>query len=395
MRILAITPIWPTRLQPVRAPYNVQQFKRLARRAELRVLDAVPYMPLAGLLRLPSRSTVTAGLPATDLIEGVPTWYVRQLYVPKVGVGVAVPLTLASLTPYLEHVRWADVLLGTWAHPHGCAAVLLGRLFKKPVVVKVHGSDLNVQANLGPARAMMRGLLPRADAMVSVSRALAEVLFSLGVPRDRVVLVPNGVDEALFYPRDKGASREKLGLPREGKLIVFVGRIEPQKGTPELLEAFGRVRPKHPDARLALIGEGASRPDVDRAKAQLGDALVAPGERPFAEVPLWMGAADLVALPSWMEGTPNVLLEALASGRPCVGSDVGGIPDVLADPRSGLVHRARDAASLADALDRALAREWPAEEARACGPVSWDESADRLYEVLEGALRQRGGGAAS
>jgi glycosyltransferase involved in cell wall biosynthesis len=391
MRILAITPIWPTRLQPVRAPYNVQQFKRLARRAEVRVLDAVPYVPLAAALRLPTRAAVTAGLPPTDLIEGVPTWYVRQLYVPKVGVPVAVPLTLASLAPYLEHVRWADVLLGTWAHPHGCAAVLLGRAFNKPVVVKVHGSDLNVQANLGAARAMMRALLPRADAMVSVSRALADVLRSLGVPAGRIALVPNGVDESLFYPRDKAAMRRELGLPAGGKLVVFVGRLEPQKGVGELLDAFERVRARHPGARLALVGEGVSRPEVDRRRAALGDALVAPGERPFAEVPRWMGAADLVALPSWMEGTPNVLLEALASGRACVASDVGGIPDVLADPRSGVVHRARDVASLADALDRALARDWPVDEARACGPVSWDASADRLYEVLEGARDRRRG----
>lgn len=392
MRILAITPIWPTRLQPVRAPYNVQQFKRLARRAELRVLDAVPFLPFASALKLETRASVTAGLPATDLIEGVPTWYVRQLYVPKVGVPVAVPLTLASLAPYLEHLRWADVLLGTWAHPHGCAATLIGRALKKPVVVKVHGSDLNVQANLGAARTMMRGILPRADAMVSVSRALADVLRSLGVPDDRIVLVPNGVDESLFFPRDKVESRKKLGLPEGGKLVVFVGRLEPQKGIAELLEAFGRVRAQHPEARLALVGEGVSRPEVDKAKERLGDGLVAPGERPFAEVPLWMGAADLVALPSWMEGTPNVLLEALASGRACVASDVGGIPDVLADPRSGLVHRARDAASLEEALNRALGRDWPVDEARACGPITWDESADRLYEVLEGALERRRGG---
>src|SRR5262249_26990617 len=146
-----------------------------------------------------------------------------------------------------------------------------------------------------------------------------------------------------------------------------------------------RIRPHHPDVRLALIGEGVSRPLVEEFQLRPGleGAIVAPGVRPFSEVPMWMGASDLVVLPSWMEGTPNVLLEALASGRPCVASDVGGIPDVLQDPRSGFVHRARDAQSLAETLERALACPPSPSEAAACGPITWDESADQLYEVLE------------
>jgi glycosyltransferase involved in cell wall biosynthesis len=391
MRILAITPIWPTRLQPVRAPYNLQQFKRVARTNELRVLDTVPYMPLASTLHLETRASVTAGLPATDLMDGVATWYVRQLYVPKVGVPVSIPLLLASLVPYHEHVRWADVLLGTWAYPHGCATVLLAKALRKPCVVKVHGSDLNVVANMGAARAFMKRLLPRVSAMVTVSRAQGDDLRALGVPDEKIALVPNGIDETRFYIRDKRESRQALGLEADGKLLVFVGRLEPAKGTGELLAAFERIRAKHPDTRLALVGEGVSRPEVDRFKdkPEIGGALIAPGERPFAEIPLWMGAADLVVLPSWMEGTPNVLLEALASGRACVASDVGGIPDVLADPRSGIVHRSKDVDSLADALDRALSRTYPPEDALACGPVTWDESARRLGQVLERAARAR------
>jgi teichuronic acid biosynthesis glycosyltransferase TuaC len=385
MRILAITPIWPDRLEPVRAPYNVQQFKRLGRRSEIHVLDAIPYMPLARLLRLKIRAARTAELPMEDRIEGVPTWNVRQLYVPKV-VAAAVPLTLASLTPYLDHARWADVLLGTWAYPHGCATVLLAKALRKPCVVKVHGSDLNVVAQSGAPRALMRALLPRADAMVSVSRALADILRSLGVPDHRIKLVPNGVDETLFYPRDKAAARRELGLDETGKVILFVGRLEPQKGIAELLDAFERVAQRHPGLRLALVGDGVSRPEVEQRKARLGDALMILGARPFSEVPRWMGAADLVVLPSWMEGTPNVLLEALASGRPCVASDVGGIPDVLADPRSGVVHRARDVDSLARALDQVLENSWAPDAVRACGPLSWDESADQLHAVLEEAL---------
>src|SRR5262249_29412884 len=159
-------------------------------------------------------------------------------------------------------LRWADVLLGTWAYPHGCTALLLAKALRKPCVVKVHGSDLNVIANLVSARLLMRSLLPHVNAVVTVARAQGDILRSLCVSDDRIALVPNGIDNALFFPRDKGESRQKLGLPIDGRLIVFVGRLSPQKGIAELLDAFARIRPHHPDVRLALIGEGVSRPLV-------------------------------------------------------------------------------------------------------------------------------------
>jgi glycosyltransferase involved in cell wall biosynthesis len=89
-----------------------------------------------------------------------------------------------------------------------------------------------------------------------------------------------------------------------------------------------------------------------------------------------------------MEGTPNVVLEALASGRPAVATAVGGIPDVLADPRSGVLVPPRDPSALASGIASVLARlaagEFPAESVRACGPASWRESAAALFDVLRG-----------
>ena len=147
------------------------------------------------------------------------------------------------------------------------------------------------------------------------------------------------------------------------------------------------MRERRPGTRLALVGHGVSSAKVDGVKARLGDALLAPGARPLAEVATWMAACDVFTLPSWNEGTPNVVLEALASGRPAVGTNVGGIPDVLANPRSGVVVAVKDARALAEGLLAALNKEWPPEAVRACGAGSWKESAAKLYAVLESARR--------
>ncbi|MFO0675365.1 MAG: glycosyltransferase family 4 protein [Polyangiaceae bacterium] len=387
MRVLAITKIFPNSLEPLSSPFNRQQFKALAKHVDLTVLEAIPYVPGASRTGVPARAAKLAKLPDREVIEGIETVYMRQLYVPKVGLAVGIPLYLASLLPYRALAKSADVVLATWAYPDGAASVLFAEGLGKPCVVKVHGSDVNVIAKKRTVRPLLARTLPRAAGLVAVSRPLGEELAAIGVPRDRIHLVKNGVDTALFRPRDKKGARRELRVPEDRPLVVFCGRLEPQKGVVDLLAAFERVRSRVPGAMLALVGTGVLEADVAAKKAVLGDALHAPGARPLAEVATWMAAADVFTLPSWAEGTPNVVLEALASGRPAVGSDVGGIPDVLSDPRSGLVVPARDPAALAEALVAALGRTWDPEVVRATGPRSWTESGAELAAVLERVAR--------
>lgn len=389
MRLLVVTPIFPNRLEPLNGPYNRQQLAALARRGrvEVRVLCAVPHVPFASRLRLPERAARLSALGESDVLDGLPTRYLRRLYVPAIGAPVAVPLYLTSLLPHRALARWADVVLGTWAYPDGCAAVLMARTLGKPCVVKVHGSDVNVLAKQPVIRAVMRRVLPLADAVVTVSQRMGEELASIGVPERRIHLVRNGVDTELFGARlTRAKSRLELGLRATGRVLLFVGRIEPQKGVPELLIAFDAVARAHPDVSLVLVGDGVLRAQTEAAsRARFGGRLIVAGARPFAEIPRWMAAADVVTLPSHAEGTPNVLLEALACGRPAVATSVGGIPDILSDPRAGLLVPPRDARALGDALIAALARTWDEGDVRACGPASWSSSAASLEAVLESA----------
>ncbi|MGH7268978.1 MAG: glycosyltransferase family 4 protein [Polyangiaceae bacterium] len=392
MRVLLITKIFPSSLEPLSAPFNRQQMFELSRRCDVQVLAAIPHVPLAWALSIPKRAAKLVALPARERVHGLDVTYLRQLYVPRVGLASAVPLYLASLLPHRDRLRAADVLLATWAYPDGCASVLAALACGKPVVVKVHGSDVNVVLKTRAARSIASRILPLADAIVAVSRPLAGQIVHLGVPPDRVHFVENGVDGSMFYPRDRDAARRKLDVPSDARVILFVGRLEPQKGIDELLRAFSRVREGAPDALLVLIGSGVS---CDRVRAiaarDPSGAIRVVGARPHDEIAEWMGACDVLTLPSWAEGTPNVILEALASGRPVVATRVGGIPDILSDQRSGIVVSARDANALAQALASAIesGREgkWDPAAVRACGPWSWKESAGALEHVLRRAAR--------
>lgn len=386
MRVAVVTKIFPSSLEPDSAPFNRQQLAELARTCEVGVLAAIPHVPLARLTGVPARAARLAALPARECVHGIDVTYVRQLYLPRVGLRFAVPLYRASLAPHREVLHRADVVLATWAYPDGCAAILEAKALGKPCVVKVHGTDVNDLLHRRSVRGIAKRVLPLADAIVAVSRPLADQLEVLGVHPDRIHFVHNGIDFSLFTTHERSRARNALGLPEDERVLLFVGRLEKRKGIFDLLQAFERVRDRI-DARLVLVGDGEDGSRV-RAAASGGRIRVV-GARPHEEVAKWMAASDLLVLPSWMEGTPNVVLEALASGRPVVATRVGGIPDVLSDERAGILVPPHDPTALADAIVAALHREWDENAVRACGPRTWVESAAALREVLDHVTASR------
>ena len=142
----------------------------------------------------------------------------------------------------------------------------------------------------------------------------------------------------------------------------------------------------HEDILLTLVGTGPLEPELRELiqKYGLEDHVWLMGARPHEEVALWMNACDLFCLPSWMEGCPNVVVEARASGKPVVASNVGGIPDLIPDARYGLLVPPRDTQALAKALQLALEREWHHETILALAHQhTWRDVARETYQRLQ------------
>jgi glycosyltransferase involved in cell wall biosynthesis len=389
MRVLVVTRLFPNACDPTFSPFNRQQFAALAKRCEVDVLAGIPWFPGARLFSRWSAAGRLVDVPRHERIEGMPVDHPRYMHVPRIGYEAAGALYAASLArEALRRRGRCDVVLGSWAFPDGVGAVVLARLVGVPAVIKVHGSDMNVLARMPPVARNLRWALPRARRVVAVSRPLGDVVESFGVPRDRIDIVPNGVDGELFRPRDRAAARAELGHAGDARRwLLYVGRLEAPKGVLDLLEAFALLARRRPDVRLALVGDGGARAACARTAAALGDRVVVAGVRPLAEVPRWMAACDALVLPSWAEGTPNVILEALACGRRVVATRVGGIPDVVTGSELGELVPPRDPAALADALARAADASYdPDTVARAGARGSWDESARRLEGALRAAL---------
>jgi len=327
------------------------------------------------------------------MIDGLKVRHPRTFFLPRVGVHLSAPLYAASLLPHVARMRGrVDVILAPWAYPDGCASVLLGHVIGVPTVVKTHGSDINVLGQMRIPRQVMRSMLPRAAHVVCVSRALAEATADLGVPAERISVVYDGVETSLFRVRDRTDARLELGLPAERRILLYVGFLKRTKGVIDLLEAFSRVVEDLPDATLVLVGEGPDQAECEARAARLNrdvERVIMAGPRLHGEIGTWMAASDLVTLPSWAEGTPTVLLEALACGRRLVASSVGGIPDVITSPVLGEMVEARDIAALAGALRRALSTPYdPQEVARFGTRGDWSDSAADLFRVLQQAVEE-------
>jgi glycosyltransferase involved in cell wall biosynthesis len=390
VRVLVVTKIFPNAAEPLSAPFNRQQFAALARRCEVDVLATIPWYPGAGLLARWSSAGRLARVPRRETIEGIDVRHPRTLFLPRMAHALWGPLYAASLAP--EALRWrgkVDVVLGSWAYPDGFAAILLARALGVPAVVKLHGSDVNVIARIPGPRRLMQWLLPEATRVIAVSRALGEEIAALGVPREKIALVMNGVDGELFRPRDRAAARTQLGLPTDGPLLLYVGNLKESKGVLDLVAAFEQAARAHPTVRLAVVGGGDCRARLEAA-AQQNPRLLVAGPRDLAEIPTWMAACDALVLPSWAEGTPNVVLEALACGRRVVATDVGGIPDLITTPALGTLVPARDPATLSGALVAAAEHTYdPADIARLGARGGWDASAAALHDVLAEAVAAR------
>jgi glycosyltransferase involved in cell wall biosynthesis len=396
MRVLIVTKIFPNQVEPLSSPFNRKQFAALGRLCEVEVLASIPWFPGVSAARRLSGGTGLSAVPDFEVIDGLKVRHPRFVFLPRIGHAVSGPLYAASLAKTaLQYRGRVDIVLGSWAYPDGFAAVVLAEMLGVPAVIKLHGSDINVVARMPGPRKRLEWALPRADRVVAVSRPLAEAALGLGVAKDRIDLVPNGIDRDAFQPRDREAARRELGLGNDKRIVLYVGNMLESKGALDLVRAFGEAGTLLAHARLVMLGGGKDFEACAQLVKSLGVDAQLLGPKPHSDVPQYLAAADVLALPSWNEGMPNVVLEALASGRRVVATNVGGIPDIVTSDTLGILVPPKNPTELAGALERVLSSAGDPELiSRSLPNGDWEHSARALYQSLLSALEARASDAA-
>jgi glycosyltransferase involved in cell wall biosynthesis len=269
-----------------------------------------------------------------------------------------------------------DVCFAHFLYPHGLAAAALARELGLPAVVSLGESSFRRYEVAYRAREMA-ALLARFAALVANSPVIeAQLVERYGVARERIHVLPNGVDERQFFPRDRDAARRELGLPAGRPLLAFVGHLNERKGPLRVLEAI-RARP---EIGALFLGRGPQRPE--------GEQVLFAGAVPHEQVPVWLSAADLFVLPTLDEGCSNALLEALACGLPVVTSD-RPFNRALVDESMALLVEPSDPAALGKAIatlvDRpALRAALGAAGREHAGAYRLEGRAARILDLLHG-----------
>jgi glycosyltransferase involved in cell wall biosynthesis len=255
--------------------------------------------------------------------------------------------------------------------------------------------DMPVVINLpGEPNPRYRKDLQQADALVADGWAARHLPGTLGRSIERI---PKGVDADRFRP-DGPTLREPLHLERK-RVVIGVARLVPIKNVRLLIEAVAKVRLCLPDAHLLLVGDGPERSAVRARAAELDltDAVTFVGSVPQADLPALYRAADVFALSSDFDNSPNAVLEAMASGLPVVATDVGGVREFVAEGVGGAVVPPGNAAALANALEQYLAQPDRARAAgihnrlKASAEFSWRSSALQLLDVYRRVIDSRRG----
>jgi len=346
------------------------------------VVAPVPWFPLSRYVSEEYKAFADA--PHEEDRFDIKVYHPRYLHIPKIGM-IVQPFMLALSSYFLlKRIRqngWKfRVIDAHYFYPDGVAATFLAKWMDVPFVVTARGTDLNLIPRYAIPKKLIKYAANKADKLITVCKALKDVLVDMGVSEKKVVPVRNGVDLQAFRPPEaRDSLREELGL--EGKTILSVGYLIERKGHNFIIEALQYL----PDVSLLIAGTGPEQKSlldlIDRLK--LKDRVKFLGSVPHEELARYYGAADAMVLASSREGWANVLLESMACGTPVVATNIWGTPEVVSCKEAGVLVE-RDAPSISTGIqklfehypDRNLTRKY-AEN------FSWDDTSSLQKVIFE------------
>ena len=377
--IMVLSLEYPKPSLPFQGAFTAQFAKALAKQSQVTVICPTPWFPKSKILLsfFPEKKPWTT-IPKTHIDGNIKIHFLPFFTVPFIFRylnALSIALACRKTVKNIHSTNAIDVLHAYGVYPDGVAAALLSKWLNIPNVITALGSDVNKEMQVTLKRKQSLWALHRAATVIGVSKDLVKTLIHYGVNKNKVHWVPTGVCRTTFKAQPVSSDSKTTNdhdivsdqllsssaLDTSKKIVLFVGRLHPVKGLEILLEAASILKKeKRLGFVIVLIGEGPLLQSLSNSAEALGisESVIFIGPQPQTIVAQWMHAANLLCLPSHMEGLPNVILEALAQSLPVVASNVGGIPEVITHNKNGLLVPANQADKLAEALICCLAKAW-------------------------------------
>jgi teichuronic acid biosynthesis glycosyltransferase TuaC len=383
VRILVLPKDFPSAASPQAGIFILRLAQALqALGHEIAVLRIVPWAP-----PITPKWRTYAATPRVENVEAIPVRTIRAFFPPRMIAMEYLPLQVqGALAREIARFR-PDVLHAGFLIPNGQIAVRQN----VPAVVTAHGGDAydwpHRRAGL---RRAAREAVSKATRVTAVSSYIANCVRTIA-DRD-VEVIWNGGDERFFFPSVRAAARDALDVPQDRLVIGFAGNLLRAKGVFDLVQAAAALRDLRP--LLILAGAGNDEAALRECARREGVETRFLGRIDQRGIAQLYAASDIVTLPSFAEGMPNVICEAMLCGRAVVASTAGGIPEIIESERTGLLVEPGNVAQLRDALrrvaqDEAL-RTRLEQTARnfAASNLTWRVSARRYDAVLRAAATE-------
>jgi len=286
-----------------------------------------------------------------DVINGVNVYRVKVPNVKYAGI-IAGTLRLYAKSLKLDQQNDYDII-----HSHIFPAMVCGALSKreKKLLITLQGGDIGEYKESNLLIRLMEmpfitWALKNADLVHSVSSHIANVAQKIGAKK--IMIVPNGVDTHIFYPQDRNQMRRKLGYRIDEKIVVSSSRLTPKNGLGYLIRAVGKV----PRLKLIIIGDGEQKKSLQTliSRLNLADRVFLLGHLEHSKLPGYLNMADIFCRPSINEGFGISFIESMACKIPTIGTNVGGITDIITDGKNGLLAPPEDTEALTKVLKRVL-----------------------------------------
>jgi len=354
IKVLILSSMYPRNSNSVSGIFIHQQIKNLSKiGCQIRVISPIPFSPLI-FQNNPKRKGY-AETPLFDLIENIPIYYPRYLRFPGkwfhclscysmyLGIRKITKKIIEDFKPNILHVHTAT--------PMGPVGLFLKKKFNIPLICSLRGSDINTYPHYNwLTLRQTKGVISKTDQLITVSKALKKEVEKIAIPKHKIQVIYNGCDLEKFRPKQtlRIITRKKLNIPENSDVLIFVGGLKKEKGVNELIESFISLSNKNPNLYLIIIGDGSQKSfliqKISQAKLENKCHLIS--QQPHHKIPDLLNASDILILPTYNEGLPNVVIEAMACSLPVITTRVGGIPELIKNGKTGILIDKKDILSL-------------------------------------------------
>jgi hypothetical protein len=395
MNVLVLSHMFPSAANRTKGIFVLEQIRALEKLGVCcTVVAPMPWVP-----RILTRTVLARrypNVPRRARQGNIEIEYVRMLAFPRAALfalsGFFYYLACRASVRRLVREKKIELIHAHTILPDGFAALLLSRELRLPLVCTLHGSDVKLYPKRSRATAAVTSwALRHVSGLVAVSENVGEAAQALNAAHPPAI-IRNGANAEHFHPRPRAMARTLLSLPAQGRILLFVGNLIPLKGAELLLRAAADGAC---DALLALVGDGPCRTELEATARRLGVCALFAGARPHEEIPLWLNSADCLVLPSFSEGLPTILAEAMLCRTPVIATAVGGTPEIVRNGETGLMVPPSNVTALAAAIQSSLTMNSAQREAMldraeqfAQRSLTWNVNARKMLALYKAIIGQ-------